>query len=407
MPTFSYRAKTTTGTIAEGELTAGTHKEALTQLTQRSLFPLEVKDQEASKNPFGIKLELPSKVKAETIADTLTGLSDLLSNGVSLLESLTILAEQSPDKRMGEILHQVRDDVADGKSLDESMLQFPETFSNLTISMVRAGLEGAFLEEALERVSAFLRKQDEVRGKIAGAMTYPAILAVVGVIVTIILVTVVVPMFQPFFERLERTGAGLPTITVVLLFFSNALVKYGVITAGVVGGLVVGAVKLLSTEKGKRVLDKFKLQIPIVGSIVHDSSVSRFCRVLGTLLRNGVPILRSLDISSASAGNILLEEAIKDSADNISSGNLLSQPLSESGLIPQHVMAMIRVAEESNTLDEVLIKISDRMDQRTERRLDSLVRLVEPLMLLLIGAIVAFIIIGVLLPVFDINSAID
>ena len=114
MPTFSYRAKTTTGTIAEGVVTAGTHKEALTQLTQRSLFPLEVKDQEANANPFGIKLEFPSKVKTETIADTLTGLSDLLGNGVSLLESLTILAEQSPDKRMGEILHQVRDDVADG-----------------------------------------------------------------------------------------------------------------------------------------------------------------------------------------------------------------------------------------------------------------------------------------------------
>ena len=407
MPTFSYRAKTTSGTIAEGVVSAGTHKEALKQLTQRSLFPLEVKDQEATKNPFGIKLELPSKVKTETIADTLTGLSDLLTNGVSLLESLSILAEQSPDKRMGEILHQVRDDVADGKSLDDSMLQFPETFSNLTISMVRAGLEGAFLEEALERVSAFLRKQDEVRGKIIGAMTYPAILAVVGVIVTIILVTVVVPMFQPFFERLERSGVGLPTITIVLLFFSNALVKYGVITAGVVGGIAFGVSKWFSSEKGKRFLDKFKLQIPIVGSIFHDSSVSRFCRVLGTLLRNGVPILRSLDISSSSAGNVLLEEAIKNSAENISSGNLLSQPLSESGLIPQHVMAMIRVAEESNTLDEVLIKISDRMDQRTERRLDSLVRLVEPLMLLLIGAIVALIIIGVLLPVFDINSAID
>ncbi len=154
-------------------------------------------------------------------------------------------------------------------------------------------------------------------------------------------------------------------------------------------------------------MDEFKLKIPLVGSIVHDSSVSRFCRVLGTLLHNGVPILRSLDISSASAGNVLLEEAIKDSAENISSGNLLSQPLSESGLIPQQVMAMIRVAEESNTLDEVLIKISDRMDQKTERRLDSLVRLVEPLMLLAIGAVVAFIIIGVLLPVFDINSAID
>jgi len=407
MPSFSYRAKTTSGSISEGVITAGTHREALTQLTQRSLFPLEVTDKDGSKNPFGFKLELPTKVKTETIADTLTGLSDLLGNGVTLLESLTILAEQSPDKRMGEILHQVRDDVAEGTSLDESLAKHPQVFSNLAISMVRAGLEGAFLEDALERVSSFLRKQDEVRGKIIGAMTYPAILAIVGVIVTVILVTVIVPMFEPFFERLERSGVGLPTITVVLLFFSNALVKYGIVTAGVFAAIAFGVKRLISSEKGQRFIDEWKLKIPFVGSVFHDSSVSRFCRVLGTLLKNGVPILRSLDISSSSAGNVLLEEAIKNSAENISSGNLLSQPLSESGLIPPQVMAMIRVAEESNSLDDVLIKISDRMDQKTERRLDSLVRLVEPIMLLAIGTIVALIIIGVLLPVFDINSAID
>lgn len=407
MPDFNYRAKTSTGEISEGVIVAGSHGEALSQLSQRALFPLEVTDPAASKAPFGIKLEFSARVKTETVADTLTGLSDLLGNGVTLLESLTILAEQAPDKRMGEILHEVRDAVAEGTPLDEALASHPEVFSKLTISLVRAGLEGAFLEEALERVSAFLRKQDEVRGKIVGAMTYPAILGVVGCIVTVILVTVIVPMFEPFFERLERSGVGLPTITVVLLFCSSALVNYGIVTAGVFGAIGFGVQRLVTSERGRRFVDTWKLKIPVMGTIFHDSSVSRFCRVLGTLLRNGVPILRSLDISSASAGNILLEEAIRDSAEHISSGNRLSEPLSASGLIPPHVMAMIRVAEESNSLDDVLIKISDRMDQKTERKLDMLVRLVEPIMLLAIGAVVALIIIGVLLPVFDINSAID
>lgn len=406
MPDYAYRAKTSSGSISEGVLTAASQREALAQLTQRSLFPLEVRDQE-SKAPFGIKLELSKRVKTETIADTLTGMSDLLGNGVSLLETLAILSEQSTDKRMGTILGEVRDAVADGTNLDEAMAQHPDVFSNLTISMVRAGLEGAFLEEALERVSDFLRKQDEVRGKVVGAMTYPAILGVVGCIVTVILVTVIVPMFQPFFERLERSGVGLPTITVVLIFVSNGLVKYGIFAAAVVAGLFFALKHFVSTEKGHRLLDQWKLKVPLVGPIFHDTSVSRFCRVLGTLLRNGVPILRSLEISSSSAGNLLLEEAVKGSAENISSGNLLSQPLAESGLIPRQVMAMIRVAEESNSLDEVLVKISDRMDQKTERKLETLVRLIEPLMLLTIGAMVALIIIGVLLPVFDINSAID
>ena len=407
MPEFTYRAKTSNGSISEGVLSAGDRRDALTQLTQRSLFPLEVHDQSAPKSPFGIKLELGTRIKTETIADTLTGMSDLLGNGVSLLESLTLLSEQSTDKKMGHVLGEVRDAVADGMNLDEAMAQHADVFSNLTTSMVRAGLEGAFLEDALERVASFLRKQDEVRGKVIGALTYPAILAVVGCAVTVIMVTVIVPMFEPFFQRLERSGVGLPWITVLLLLVSHGLVKYGLLVALAVGALIFGAKHWLATDKGQRLSDRWKLKAPLIGPIFHDSAVSRFCRVLGTLLRNGVPILRSLDISSASVGNVLLQEAIQGSAKNISSGNLLSQPLAESGLIPRQVMAMIRVAEESNTLDEVLIKISDRMDQKTERKLDMLVRLIEPLMLLTIGAMVAFIIIGVLLPVFDINSAID
>lgn len=407
MPDFHYRAKTDTGNLVQGQITAGTHREALSQLTQQSLFPLEVQDRSQSASIFRVNLKPKSRIKTETIADTLTGMSDLLGNGVPLLESLTILSEQSTDQRMGEILGEVRDAVADGTNLDEALASHPEVFSNLTISLVRAGLEGAFLEDALERVSSFLRKQDEVRGKVVGAMTYPAILAVVGCIVTVILVTVIVPMFEPFFERLERSGVGLPLITLVLLFFSDALVKYGIFFAAAGVAIFFAVKRSLASAKGRRFVDEWKLKVPLVGSIFHDTSVSRFCRVLGTLLRNGVPILRSLDISSASAGNVLLEEAVQNSAENISSGNLLSQPLAESGLIPPQVMAMIRVAEESNSLDDVLIKISDRMDQKTERKLDMLVRLIEPLMLLTIGAMVALIIIGVLLPVFDINSAID
>lgn len=406
MPDFAYRAKTLSGSVTEGIVTAGTHKEALSQLTQQSLFPLEVRDK-ASPGAFGLKLELSGRIRTETISDTLTQLGDLLNNGVTLLESLKILSEQAPDKRMGTILREVHDAVADGVNLDEALAAHPEVFSHLTISMVRAGLEGAFLEEALERVSTFLQKQDEIRSKVISAMTYPAILAVVGAVVTVALVTFIVPMFEPFFERLERSGVGLPSITVILLAASHALVHYGVLVAVGLFGAAFGVKKLLSTPRGKRLVDQYKLRIPLMGPIFHDTAVSRFCRVLGTLLRNGVPILKSLQISSASAGNVLLEETIRASADNISSGALLSQPLSESGLIPPQIMAMIRIAEESNTLDEVLVKIADRMDQKTERRLETLVRLVEPIMLLTVGAMVAVIIIGVLLPVFDINSAID
>lgn len=396
-----------TGQNTAGVITAANERDALRQLAQQSLFPIEVRDQSAPQFQLKLPVLMARGVKSEVVADTLTQLSDLLGNGVAMLDSLRILAEQSSDARMREVLADVRDAVSEGANLDVALAKHPHVFSSLCINMVRAGLEGAFLEESLERVSTFMRKQNELRGKVIGAMTYPALLAIVGTVVSIVLMILVVPMFQSVFDRLEKSGNGLPPITVVLLFCSNTLMRYGL----VIGGLAIfaggSAQRFLVTPRGQRLMDRLKLKIPVAGQIFHDTAVSRFCRVLGTLLRNGVPILKSLEISSASAGNSLLQDAIMESARNISSGKLLSQPLSASGLIPAQVMAMIRVAEESNSLDTVLVKISDRMDQKIEQRLEMMVRLIEPLMLLLIGAMVMFIIVGVLLPIMELNSTVD
>lgn len=405
MPEFAYKAKTVGGDNTAGVITATTHQEALSLLSGQSLFPLEVVDQQ--KSGFQVRIALPTRVKSEAIADTLTQLADLLTNGVPLLESLKILSAQSADKRMREVLGEVCGEVENGANLDAAMAGHPEVFSSLTVNMVRAGLEGAFLEESLERVSSFLRKQNELRGKVVSAMTYPALLAVVGTIVAVVLIVLVVPMFEAFFDRLERSGVGLPLVTIILLAISHALTRYGVVVVLVGAALALGVKKWLETSRAKQLVDRVKLKIPVAGAIFHDAAVSRFCRVLGTLLKNGVPILRSLTISGASSGNLLLQNAIEDAAQNISSGNLLSQPLAASGLVPPQVMAMIRVAEESNSLDQVLVKIADRMDQKIERRLDMMVRLIEPLMLLTIGGMVMFIIVGVLLPIIDLNSAID
>ncbi len=242
--------------------------------------------------------------------------------------------------------------------------------------------------------------------KVVGSMTYPAILAVVGVGVTIFLVTFVVPMFQGFFDRLERSGTGLPLVTVILVGASQFLVRYGLFVGGGVAAVVVGVRRWMVTPGGLEWTDRWKLKIPIAGKIFHDTAVARFCRVLGTLLRNGVPLLTALRISSESTGNQLLQKAVMQSVETISSGDSLSRPLAASGLIPPPIMAMISVAEEANTLDVVLTRIADRIDERIERQLDMMVRMIEPMMLLLIGSMVLFIIVGVLLPVFDLNSSI-
>ena len=405
MSDFAYTAKTSSGQKCSGIVAAATRAEAMQRLRTQSLFPMTVVDQ-AGTQPAWTKISLPVRVTKEQTADFCTQLADLLTNGVPMLESLRILSDATENVRLKETTARIHDAVSQGDSLDIAMSKESAIFSELTLSMVRAGQEGAFLEEALQRTAVFLRKQDEMRSKIVGALTYPIILGIVGTIITSLMVVFLVPKFQPFFDRLEQNGSGLPLITVLLLGASHAMQHYGLIVLAVFAVICFGVYRLIKTETGQRVLDRLKLKTPMIGVIFHDAAVSRACRVLGTMLRNGVPLLKSLRISSESTGNILLAEAMMKSADNVTAGDSLSKPLAASGLIPPQIMAMIRVAEESNSLDEVLVKIADRIDNRIERRLEVLVRMIEPMMLILIGSMVMFVIIGVLLPVFDLNSSV-
>ncbi len=405
MANFAYTAKSNTGEKLSGTIAAATRSEAMQRLRAQSLFPMSLVDHQANKTPW-LTISLPVRVSKERTADFCAQLADLLSNGVAMLESLRILSEATENAKLKVITMRIHDAVAQGDSLDIAMSKESAMFSELTLSMIRAGQEGAFLEEALQRTALFLRKQDEMRSKIVGALTYPIILGIVGTIITSGMIVFLVPKFQPFFDRLEQNGTGLPLITIVLLGASHTMLNYGLIVVPILAAIAFGVYRAIQTATGRRIMDRVKLKTPMVGSIFHDAAVSRACRVLGTMLRNGVPLLRSLRISSESTGNTLLAEAMMKSAENVTAGDTLSKPLAASGLIPPQVMAMIRVAEESNTLDEVLIKIADRIDNRIERRLEVIVRMIEPLMLILIGGMVMFVIVGVLLPVFDLNSSV-
>lgn len=405
MPEFSYIARNATGGDVTGSLIAPTHREALSQLAGRALFPLKV---EAAKKSAPIEIRLPwqNRVKTEVLASNLTQLADLLQNGVPLLTSLKILTEQAAHPVLKDVMQDIHDQVSEGTSLEVAFARHPKVFSELTISMVRAGTEGAFLEDALRRTADFLESQEELKGKVVGAMAYPGFLAVMGFVVTTVLIVFFVPKFETLFTRLESSGGGLPVATTILLFLSDVFTRYAYI-ALVVAGAAIWAVRwFFSTDNGKELADRTKLSLPIAGKILHNTALSRFCRVLGTLLRNGVPILKALRISSSSTGNRLLSRAILDSAENVSAGEALSKPLAESGLIPKNVMAMISVAEEANTLDTVLLNVADRIDQRIQRQLALMVRLVEPIMLVLIGGVVLFILIALLLPIMELSTTV-
>lgn len=402
MPEFHYKARTASGQDVAGTMTATNKREMLCALGERALFPLHVECAAAPK----IKRGSRRRIKSHLVATNLSQLADLLNNGVPLLAALQIIAEQASSVPLREVFTEVHDCVAEGSSLDVALGRYPDVFSELTVNMIRAGSEGAFLESALKRTADFLELQRQLKGKVTGAMTYPAFLAGAGIIVVVVLLVFFVPKFAELFARLQRQGGGLPTATIMLLAISDFLKHYGLVLAAVLVGLVFWVRRALSTPQGRFWADRWKLKLPVFGAIFLSSALSRFCRVLGTLLRNGVPLLKALDISSDSAGNRLLAKAIRESAENVSSGDTLARPLADCGLIPRSVMAMISIAEESNNLDEVLIHIADGLDQETARQLDVMVRLIEPLLLVVMGMLIMFVLVALLMPVFDMSAAI-
>ncbi|MDR1385212.1 MAG: type II secretion system F family protein [Planctomycetaceae bacterium] len=400
MPDFIYTARTLQGEDVSGKMTANTKRDVLDALARQSVFAMTVED--AKKGHIEIKL-FQGRAPESLIASTLQQLAELLENGVAILAAFQVIVRQTKHARLKQTLSDIHDRVSDGEAIDSAFAAYPKVFNALTISIIRAGVEGAFLEDSLKRVAKFLDEANEMKSRIIGAMIYPAILSVVGVTLVFVLLTVFVPKFQPMFDLVINNGKELPAMTNSLIEGNKLIKAYGLYALGGFGVLAFWLYCQLTTPWGRKLLDRLKLKVPIMGEIWLNSAVAGFCRVLGTLLANGVPILKSLEISSQSTGNLILAEAITKAAESVSSGESISKPLNETGIMPPQIMAMISVAEESNALETVLVNAADTIERKVARKLDILVRLVEPLMLLIMGSAVLYIIIALLLPIFSMD----
>jgi general secretion pathway protein F len=333
-------------------------------------------------------------------------LADLLRAGVPLLRSLDLLERQSIQPALSDTLREVRAKVADGTSLGDSMALHPRAFTELAVSMVRAGQEGGFLEDVLERIAHFTEHQEDLKAKVVGAMAYPVFLAVVGLLVLNVLVIFFVPMFEPIFAKLDEQGE-LPVLTKALIGTSHFLQSYWwvFVIGGVAGWFVFR--NWARTDQGHFAVDAFRLRLPIAGTIYLNLALSRFTRILGTLLHNGIPILQALRIAKDSTGNRVLSQAIEKAADNVTAGNSLAVPLGACKHLPRDVVEMVAVGEESNNLEKVLLDIANALEKRTSRQLDLFVRLLEPVMLLVMAGITLLVVAGLLLPVFKMSSTVQ
>lgn len=385
------------GQEVKGLLTAGTETEVVSTLSSRELFPLRIELAESARADDRLR---GRRVKARDLATFYSQLSDLLSSGVPLLRSLELLQRQSRNKVLKVVLQEVRDEVADGTRLAEALRQHPNVFAELAISMVRAGEEGSFLEDVLRRIADFTEHQEDLKGRVVGAAVYPMFLVVVGGLVLTFMMIWFVPKFEPVFQRLEARGE-LPWATTAVVTISDTLTNYGLPVAGVIAAVVFFAMQYFGTDEGRMTLDRGKLSVPGAGKIYRSLAIARFCRILGTLLGNGVPILNSLRISKDATGNKILSGAINEASDFISAGKTLAEPLRASGEFPEEAVEIIAVAEEANNLEKVLVDIAESMERRTYRSLDLFVRLLEPAMLLVMALLVLFVMLGLLLPVLQ------
>jgi general secretion pathway protein F/type IV pilus assembly protein PilC len=401
MPEFAYVARSSSGQRVAGTLSAPSERDVLATLSAKSLFPLEVKA-EAQALTFGGR-----RIKAQLMATTYGQLAGLLRSGVPLLRSLAVLRDQTSHAGLKEVLTQIHAKVEEGTTLSDAMLRFPKAFSEMAVNMVRAGGEGGFLEDALDRVAVFTEQQEDLKARTIGAIAYPLFLSVIGTIVVAVLIIFFVPMFEPLFDSLRKRGE-LPLMTTWLLNISSTLASPWILVPILAALFGIAWLRTrLQTESGKLAADRFKLKLPVAGKIFLNMAVSRFCRVLGTLLHNGVPILRSLEISSHAAGNRVLGGAIRRAAENISSGQSLAAPLAASGHFPGDMVEMIAVAEESNTLETVLTGMAEQLERRTWRQLDLFVRFLEPIMLLALAGVVLMVALGLLLPILRMSTTIQ
>lgn len=398
MPQFQYIARTDAGQRVSGAIEADNEATVLRLLDERKLFPVSVLGH--GRTAIRPGQSQTKRVRSRDVGLMYGQLADLLGSGVPLLKALDSLIRSTVNPRLVDILKQVRKDVADGKSLTESLRQHPHTFPLLHTAMVQAGERASFLEEVLRSLSGFLERLDDLRGTVLGAMIYPTLLTTAGVVVMVLALVLFVPKFEPLLEGVDK-----PLPTTIIFGMSHLARSYWYLVLLALGGLAALGWSVVKSPAGRQTLERWRLKIPVVGLALRMVAITRFCRILGTMLDNGVPILQALGISKGATGSPLLAAQIAAAADNVREGKKLTEPLAAGGLFPDQIVAMLAVAEESNKLEKVLLQIADTVERRTNRQVDQAVRLVEPVILCFVAAGIGFLALGLLLPVFTMASA--
>ncbi|HIE08724.1 MAG TPA: type II secretion system F family protein [Armatimonadetes bacterium] len=412
MAVFTYVARDQTGRVVRGRIEAENERVVQRRLREMGYIPTEVKRERAAKAAMAKPINIPllgafQKVKLKDLAIFCRQFATMINAGVPLVRCLAVLEEQSANFKLKQIIHDLRREVEGGASLSAAMSKYPRVFSSLFTGLVRAGEVGGVLDETLERMAGFLEKDLEIRRKIKSAMTYPVIVFVFAIAITVFLMTFIVPKFIALFKELGVKELPLPTV--VLMKVSEFLTTPKLVGPAIGGLIVLGLLFsfYIKTKPGRRQWDWFKMKIPVVGPIAHKLALSRFARTLATMIQSGVPYLQAMETTAGTLGNEILAEKLMDARAAVREGAPLSTPLSTSKWFPPMVVQMIAVGEETGTLDSMLHKVADFYDSEVDAALASLADAIQPILIVLLGGIVLFILIGVWGPILKIITALS
>jgi type IV pilus assembly protein PilC len=402
MSTYVFKAMDLAGGKARGEVEADSKQAVSDQLKSRGLIVLDISDKHSSKE---IQLSFMKRVKANELAIFSRQLSTMISSGMSILRSLYVLEEQTEGKFLKETIVAVRKDVEAGLSLSDSMSRHPKVFSDLFVAMTQAGETGGVLEGSLLRVADQLQKDAALRRQIKAAMVYPTMVIIFAVAVMMALVAFLVPVFVGVFKQF---GGELPKLTQVSVFMSEAVTGYWWLMFLITAAVITTFLRWKRSSWGHKQWDHFRLRVPMkIGTIVQQVAVARWSRTLASLTSAGVPLLQALEITGRTGGNIAVEEAMDGVIASVKRGGTIAAPLAQAPIFPEMVTHMVGVGEETGALDNMLDRVAEFYEEQVEASVKALTSILEPIMIIVIGGIVGFIVISMYLPLFEVYNHIE
>jgi type IV pilus assembly protein PilC len=402
--TYAFKALDLAGVSTRGELDAEDKQQVASQLRGKGLIVLDIEEKKGAAD-VGDMLARYKKVKSQDLTIATRQLSTMVSSGMSLLRALYVLEEQTKSDKLKEALQQVRKDVEAGISLSDALRKHPDIFNDLYIAMVEAGELGGILESTLQRVADQLEKDDSLRRQVKSAMMYPALIGGFALTVLLALVTFLVPVFEKIFKDF---GGELPTITKFTVMLSHFVTGQWYIGLALTVGTVVLFKKWKKSAKGREQWDRFKLRVPFkIGDIVQKVALARFARTYSALIAAGVPMLQAIEITGRTSGNRVVEMAMDQVRDSVKGGGTIAQPMrGEPAAFPSMVTQMVAVGEETGALETMLAKIADFYEDEVAASLKALTSILEPLMIIVVGGIVGFIVISMYMPMFKVYDQI-